>query len=231
MAPKGTQFLVYTATHARVKSGPMQKLRLVILGSGGHAKVIAEIFEESSTYDIIGYTSLSATVPLFDYPYLGTDDALPTLFASGITHAFPAIGSNRIRHRMLTELLALGFALPNAISRHAIVSPRTTLGSAIAIMPGAIVNVDSVLGDGAILNTACSVDHDGHIGTCAHIAPGAHLAGNVTVGDGAFLAAGSCAVPGMKIGAWATVGAGGVVIRDIEPNSVAVGVPATRRLH
>ena len=208
----------------------MQKPRLVIIGSGGHAKVIVEIFEESAAYDIVGYTSLSAVVPLFHYPYLGADDALPALFASGVTHAFPAIGSNRIRHRKLTELRALGFTLPNAISRHAIVSLRTTFGSGIAIMPNAIVNVDSFLGDGAILNTACSVDHDGRIGTCAHIAPGAHLAGNVTVGDGAFLAAGSIAVPGMRIGAWATVGAGAVVIRDIEPNSVAVGVPATRRL-
>ena len=208
----------------------MQKPCLVIIGSGGHAKVIVEIFEETAAFDIVGYTSLSSTEPLFHYPYLGGDDALPSILASGVTHAFPAIGSNRIRQRMLVQLQILGFSLPNAISRHAIVSPRATLGSAIAIMPGAIVNVGSAIGDGAILNTASSVDHDGRIGARAHIAPGAHLAGNVTVGEGAFFAAGSCAIPGMNIGSWATVGAGGVVIRPIEPNSVMIGVPATRRL-
>lgn len=208
----------------------MQKPRLVILGSGGHAKVIVEIFEEAAAFDIVGYTSLSSTAPLFHYPYLGTDDDLPAVLATGITHAFPAIGNNRIRHRMVAQLQALGFVLPNAISRHAVVSPRTTLGAAIAIMPGAIVNVDSCIGDGAILNTACSVDHDARIGACAHIAPGAHIAGNVTVGEGAFLAVGSCSVPGRDIGAWATVGAGGVVIRDVEPNSVVIGVPANKRL-
>ena len=208
----------------------MQKPRLVILGSGGHAKVIVEIFEEAAAFDIVGYTSLSSPAPLFHYPYLGTDDDLPAVLATGITHAFPAIGNNRIRHRMVAQLQALGFVLPNAISRHAVVSPRTTLGAAIAIMPGAIVNVDSCIGDGAILNTACSVDHDARIGACAHIAPGAHIAGNVTVGEGAFLAVGSCSVPGIDIGAWATVGAGGVVIRDVEPNSVVIGVPANKRL-
>jgi len=213
-----------------VKFDRMQKPRLVILGSGGHAKVIVEIFEESAAFDIVGYTSLSPAAPLFHLPYLGDDDCLPAVFSSGVIHAFPAIGGNRIRHRIIVHLQALGFALPNAISRHAVVSRRITLGTAIAIMPGAVVNVDSVIGDGAILNTGSSVDHDGRIGSCAHIAPGAHLAGNVTVGEGAFLAAGSCAVPGMNIGAWATVGAGGVVIRDIGPNSVFVGVPATRRL-
>ncbi len=208
----------------------MQKPRLVILGSGGHAKVIAEIFEETSSFEIAGYTSLLPTESLFDYPHLGSDDQLPGLLAMGITHAFPAIGSNRIRHRMLAQLGTLGFSLPNAISRHAILSPRTKLGAAIAIMPGAVVNVDSTIEDGAILNTASSVDHDNHIGSCAHIAPGCHLAGNVTVGEGAFIAAGSVAIPGVTIGPWATVGAGGVVIRDITAGVTVVGVPATRLL-
>ncbi|MCX6605205.1 MAG: hypothetical protein NTV52_16625 [Acidobacteria bacterium] len=78
----------------------MQKPSLVIIGSGGHAKVIVEIFEETAAFDIAGYTSLSSALPLFHYPYLGDDDALPAILASGVTHAFPAIGSNRIRYRM-----------------------------------------------------------------------------------------------------------------------------------
>lgn len=208
----------------------MQKPRLVILGSGGHAKVITEIFEESASFEIAGFTSLSPSETLFDYPRLGSDDQLSQLLAHGITHAFPAIGSNRIRHRMLTHLRTLGFSLPNAISRHATLSPRTQLGTAIAIMPGAIVNVDSTIEDGAILNTGSSIDHDNHIGACAHVAPGCHLAGNVTVGEGAFIAAGSVAIPGVTIGPWATVGAGGVVIRDITAGVTVVGVPATRLL-
>jgi UDP-perosamine 4-acetyltransferase len=208
----------------------MSKPRLVILGSGGHAKVIAEIFEESLSFDIVGFTSLSPSETLFDYPCLGNDGQLLQLFADGITHAFPAIGSNRIRYRMLAELRQLGFSLPNAISRHAIVSPRVRLGTAIAIMPGAVVNTCSTIEDGAILNTASSIDHDNYIGACAHIAPGCHLAGNVTVGEGAFLAAGATAVPGVTIGPWATVGAGGVVIREITAGVTVVGVPATRLL-
>lgn len=208
----------------------MSKPRLVILGSGGHARVIAEIFEEESLVEIAGFTSLSPSDSLFGYPNLGNDGALRQLLSSGITHAFPALGSNRIRQRMIAELRRLGFVLPNAISRHAIVSPRTHLGSAVAILPGAIVNSCSTIEDGAILNTASSVDHDNYIGACAHIAPGCHLAGNVTVGEGAFLAVGSAAIPGVTIGPWATVGAGGVVIRDITAGVTVVGVPATRLL-
>jgi UDP-perosamine 4-acetyltransferase len=208
----------------------MSRPRLVILGSGGHAKVIAEIFEESSSFEIAGFTALSPTETLFDYPYLGNDSQLAQLLTSGITYAFPAIGSNRIRRRVLAELRQLGFSLPNAISRNAILSPRTKLGVAVAILPGAVVNTGSTIGDGAILNTSSSIDHDNHIGACAHIAPGCHLAGNVTVGEGAFLAAASAAIPGVTIGPWATVGAGGVVIRDITAGVTVVGVPASRLL-
>jgi UDP-N-acetylbacillosamine N-acetyltransferase len=37
---------------------------------------------------------------------------------------------------------------------------------------------------------------------------------------------GSAAVPGVHIGKWSTIGAGGVVIENVPANSVAVGVPA-----
>jgi sugar O-acyltransferase (sialic acid O-acetyltransferase NeuD family) len=194
----------------------MQKPRLLILDSGGHARVLGEIFESSQLFEIAGFTSPNPTHRLFHYARLGDDSALPALRDAGISHAFAAFGSNRLRHRLLAHLRSLGFSLPNAISPHAILSPRLTLGHAIAIMASGVVNSSTVIDDGAILNTASSVDHDNHIGACAHIAPGSHLGGKVTVGEGAFLAAG--------------VGAGAVIIRDVPPDSTVVGVPALRRL-
>ena len=66
----------------------------------------------------------------------------------------------------------------------------------------------SRIGDNAILNTSCSVDHDCEIGPHAHVAPGSTLAGSVTVGEEAF------------------VGAGAVVIADVPAGKVVVGIPA-----
>jgi len=59
-----------------------------------------------------------------------------------------------------------------------------------------------------------------------HVGPGARLAGNVSVYEGAFLGIGSCVVPGCRIGEWATVGAGGVVVGEIPEGVVAKGIPA-----
>ncbi len=204
--------------------------RVVIIGSGGHAKVIADILEANAEYAIAGFTSPSPDDALYGYPHLGSDDQLSRIFASGILHAFVAIGSNRIRLRKLQELNENGFRLINAVSNRAVVSARAHLGLGVAIMPAAVVNTETTVEDGAIINTGATVDHDGRIGACAHIAPGAHLAGNVTVGEGAFLGVGSSVIPGIRIGKWVTVGAGGAVIRDIPDGATTVGVPAIRFL-
>jgi acetyltransferase-like isoleucine patch superfamily enzyme len=77
-----------------------------------------------------------------------------------------------------------------------------------------------------IINTAASVDHDGHIGAHAHTGPGCHLAGNVSVGQGTQSGVGVMAIPGVTIGEWSIIGAGAVVTRDIPANVTAVGAPA-----
>jgi acetyltransferase-like isoleucine patch superfamily enzyme len=76
------------------------------------------------------------------------------------------------------------------------------------------------------VNTAASLDHDCVLGAFAHVAPGTHLAGSVVVGDGAFLGVGVSVIPGRRIGAWATVGAGAAVIHDVADRVTVVGVPA-----
>jgi acetyltransferase-like isoleucine patch superfamily enzyme len=58
------------------------------------------------------------------------------------------------------------------------------------------------------------------------VAPGARLAGNVTVGEGALVGIGSCAVPGVSIGAWSVVGAGAAVTKDVAERATVGGVPA-----
>lgn len=203
--------------------------RVVIIGAGGHAKVVIEILEEAGGYQIAGCTSPGGEGQVLGLPVLGGDEILPELRASGVRCAFVALGDNRARLRAIRAVTAAGFELVNAISRRASVSPRVRLGQGIAVMAGAVINVDSELADGVIVNTGATLDHDCRIGACAHIAPGVHLAGGVTVGEGAFLGAGSTAIPGIAIGAWTVVGAGAAIVRDLQAEVTAMGVPARVR--
>jgi UDP-perosamine 4-acetyltransferase len=205
----------------------MTKPQVVIVGSGGHAKVVIELIRAQGLYNIAGCTDADpASKDVLGVPLLGSDACLPELLARGISHAFIAIGSNSLRLRLGREVEGMGFTLINAISPQAAISPSARLGVGIAIMAGAVINAEALIDDLAIINTGSCIDHDCRIGTAAHIAPGSALAGGVDVGQQVFVGAGAVAIPGIKIGDGAVVGAGGVVIRELPPNTVAVGVPA-----
>jgi UDP-perosamine 4-acetyltransferase len=203
-------------------------LRLVVvIGSGGHAKVVIDILREQPDCELIGCLSPEPVGTVANgVRVIGGDDLLPDLLRDGASHAFVALGDNRLRAKMLHCVSSLGFHLLNAISRHAVLSPSVTVRAGVAVMPGAIVNADTVISDGVIVNTGATVDHDCRLGAHCHIAPGTNLAGNVHIGSGAFLGTGVRVIPRVRIGEWSTVGAGAVVISDLPDNVVAIGVPA-----
>src|SRR6516225_3940134 len=200
---------------------------VVIIGSGGHAKVVIELVRAEGKYQIKGCTAPGESgFVLGDVPILGTDSVLPALLANGVKKAFVAIGDNHLRLRLLAQVSEMGFEIINAVSPNAVVSPSATLGRGIAIMAGAIINASAEIGDCAIINTNAGADHDCRIGSGTHVGPGSALAGNVEVGCESFLGTGTRVIPGVRIGSRTIVGAGSVVVRDIPDGVTAMGVPA-----
>ncbi|HEY0483155.1 MAG TPA: acetyltransferase [Kofleriaceae bacterium] len=197
-------------------------VRLVVVGSGGHAKVViatarAAGFEVAAVADddparwgqrILGVEIAGPTPPVLDDP-----GQLAVL----------AIGDNRARWRLA---LAARCRFATVVHPGAIVDASVRLGAGTVVFAGAIVQPDTVLGAHVIVNTGASIDHDGAIDDFVHLAPGARLAGNVAIGEGGFVGIGAVAIPGVRIGAWTTVGAGAAVTGDLPANIVAAGVPA-----
>lgn len=199
---------------------------LVVIGAGGHAKVVIDGLRHAG-WTVIGCTDADPSPrTCAGVPVLGTDDILGQLRSEGVAHAFCALGANALRERVGQKLQDLGFNVPSFAAAGATLSPSVTIGAGVAIMPGAVVNIDSRIGDFAIINTNANVDHDGVIGRAAHIGPGAALAGEVVVGDRTFVATGSAVIPQRRIGSDTIVGAGSVVVRDLPDGVVAFGNPA-----
>jgi UDP-perosamine 4-acetyltransferase len=153
-------------------------MKAVVLGSGGHAKVVIEILKERDDLDLVGCVTREAgSGAVCGVKVIGDDSILPRLREMGVQHVFVALGNNGLRFRMINHVVSMGFNLLNAISRHAVLSPSVSIGAGVAIMAGAVVNAESSLGDGVIVNTGATVDHDCVLEAACHVAPGTNLAG------------------------------------------------------
>ncbi len=202
------------------------KAGVVIIGGGGHAKVVIESLRASGKAVAVIVDADPTPREVLGVPVVGDDLALADLKEQGFSELFVALGSNRLRQKLGAKARDLGFTLVNAIHPSAVISPSARIGQGVAIMAGVAINAGSRIGDLAIVNTGAVVDHDCDLGAACHVGPASALAGGVTVGERAFLGVGARAIPGVAIGADTTVGAGGVIVRDLPDAVLAVGVPA-----
>ena len=202
---------------------------VIIIGAGGHGKVVLDILVAEGKYRPVGFVDNNPSLMdsyVCGLPVLGPINALPRLRRQRIRHAIIAIGDNRQRlvHRGLVE--RDGFDVVTTIHPTAYVSPRATVGRGVVVAPGAQVIVEAEIGDLVILNTSSIVDHECLVGDAAHLCPSAALAGRVRVGRGAFIGIGAKVIQCRSVGDFAVVGAGAAVIYDVPDHATAVGVPA-----
>jgi UDP-perosamine 4-acetyltransferase len=201
---------------------------VLIIGAGGHGKVVLDILRASAVHRPIGFLDADPALTgstLSGLPVLGQINQLPKLKLKA-QGAVVAIGDNRARARYGELLRQQGWDLINAIHPRATVSPTATLGANIVIAAGAVVAADAQVADHVIVNTSAVVDHECRIGRAVHICPAAALAGRVTVGEMAFIGLGSRIIQCLTVGSHAVVGAGAVVIADIPDLATVVGIPA-----
>lgn len=201
---------------------------VMIIGGGGHAKVVVDILTQQKTFTVVGIIDKQAGIGQYiaGIPIIGDDSSIEDFFGKNLINAIIAIGDNKQRAYLYERLRDIGYTLVNAIHPSAVVSPSAQVFSGTAIMPGAIVNASSLIRENVIINTKVSIDHDCVLLEHCHIAPGCTLAGGVTVGQGTLLGAGVTVIPGINIGAWSIIGAGSVVVSPIPDHVVAYGVPA-----
>lgn len=139
-----------------------------------------------------------------------------------------AIGDPSGKMQVAERLRQQGAKFLSLIHRSAVISRRTTLGEGIIISPHVYVGGGAVLGDFVALNVSASVGHDAHVGDGCTLSGHCDLTGHVVLEAGVFLGTHACVIPKIRIGKGAYVGAGSVVIRNIEAGSRVFGVPARK---
>ena len=150
-----------------------------------------------------------------------------------VAHGWPvqqqlvvAVGDNALRLTLSQEFAQMGVALATVIHRTAVDSHSAHVAPGSVVFARAVINPRSSVGQACIVNTGVIVDHDGSIGQGSHLCPGVALAGNVTVDELVTIGIGSCVIQGRRIGSRSLVGAGSVVIRDVDASAKVAGNPA-----
>ena len=205
---------------------------LLILGCGGHAKVVAETALAGGRFISIAFVDDRCSSPgdlpiVLGWPVLGPlAHALEPSLREQFAAAVVAIGHSATRLHWLEQLRAAGYELPVLIHPSAWVSPSAQIGPGSVLFAQVVVQAQVWIGAGAILNTSCSVDHDVQLADGVHVCPGARLAGEVHVGERSWVGIGASLIQQIRIGCDVTVGAGAAVLRDLPDGVTAVGVPA-----
>lgn len=195
---------------------------VVVLGAGGHAKVVIATLQAAGQTVLAAYDDDARQwgKTLLSVPIRGS---LSLAKSEGVRNAIIGIGDNEVRRRISARFDCTWIS---AVHPCAVVHPTAQLGPGSLVCAGAIIQPDAHIGDHAIVNTGATVDHDCILESYSSIGPGAHLAGNVSVGHGTAIGINACVIPGVAIGEETIVGAGTVVIADLPANVVAVGSPA-----
>jgi UDP-perosamine 4-acetyltransferase len=203
---------------------------VIVLGAGGHAKVLINALQLCSV-EILGVTDSDPALigrDVLGVPVIGSDDELGNYSAQKV-HLVNGLGSVSLptaRCRLFNEFKKLGFVFATVVHPSAVVAADVIIGEGAQIMAGAILQPGVRLGVNVIINTRASVDHDSTIGNHAHIAPGVILSGDVHVGIGTHIGTGALIVQGVRIGDASLVGAGSVVLKNIPDGVKAYGCPA-----
>lgn len=199
---------------------------LLIVGAGGHGKVVADTACSVGRWDKIAFLDdrYPAMNRILDWPVLGKLDQA-RFFRSSYPDLAVAVGNNTRRVELLRLFEKMGFNLAVIVHPSAFVSVHTVLEAGSVVFAQAAVNVGAMIGFGSIINTGATVDHDCILDEGVHLSPGVHVAGEVRIGRYSWLGIGSSVRETVTIGENVMVGAGAAIIKDIESDVTALGIP------
>ena len=203
---------------------------VIIIGAGGHAKVLLNALKLSSV-QVLGLTDSDTAKhgsTILGTPVLG-DDIIIDTYDHNDVRLIIGLGSTQpgsIRREVYELFQAKGYEFSMCLHPSATVAPDVTLPPGSQVMAGAIIQPGCKIGVDSIINTRASIDHDCRIGDHVHIAPGAILGGTVIIEHGSHIGTHATVIENITIGPDAMIAAGACVIANLNSQERVAGIPA-----
>ncbi|MDC3295042.1 acetyltransferase [bacterium] len=205
--------------------------KLLIIGAGGHGKVVADAAKKMKVWDSIEFLDdLYPKIKFLDsWQIVGTKAEIHD-FDRNLYSALVAIGDNQKRWKIVNDLKKINFPLATVIHPSAQIAEDVKIGKGSVIFANVVINFGAIVKEACIVNTAATIDHDCLLSNSVHISPGANLGGGVSVGELSWVGIGSCVIHNCTIGPNVKIGAGAAVISNVPGSCTFVGVPASQAI-
>ncbi len=205
---------------------------LYIIGAGGFGREVAWLVERindiSPTWNIKGFiddNEILHGTKEGKYTVIGGCEYLKKV--SG-TYVVCAVGSAKVRKYIVDKLQNFDVQFATLVDPSVLISDNVKIGEGTIICAGTIITVDIKIGNYVIINLDCTLGHDDIIEDYVTIYPSVNVSGNVLIGECSELGTGMQIIQGIKVAAETVIGAGAVVVKDIEERGTWVGSPAKR---
>jgi sugar O-acyltransferase (sialic acid O-acetyltransferase NeuD family) len=204
----------------------MENKPVIIIGAGGHSKVLIDILKLTNV-EILGLTDPKKEMALFDIKVLGEDEIIRNYPPEEIelVNGIGSIGNNYLRKSIFESFKKEGYRFRSVIHPSTTIASNVILSEGVQVMAGVVIQPSTTVGQNTIINTRSSIDHDNKIGSNVHIAPGVTLSGHVTIGDDVHVGTGANIIQNVEIKAGSTIGAGALVLKSVREYSKVIGVP------
>lgn len=196
---------------------------VVIIGAGGHAKVIADIIIKSGD-KVVGFLDDNSTKEsILGYPVLGKSTDCEKYKDKFF---IIAIGNNSVRRRIAQQYSELKYY--TAVHPTAAIGLDVKIGEGTCVMAYSVINSSATVGKHVIVNSASVVEHDCVLEDFVHLSPNVSVCGTSFVGKGTHLGSGATVINNHNICAECIIGAGAVVNKNIDESGTYVGVPVKK---
>lgn len=204
------------------------KSEIYIIGSGGHARVVARAVQENGQKPIFIVSGKEYAAA--GLAWIAESDFIanpPYGDQWGIICGVGSIGSMLERDRILKRYESLSDRFVSVISPRSVVDASAILKRGVFVGHGAIIANDVSVGRHCLINTGAIVEHDCVIDVNCHIASGATVLGGVRLGRDVFVGASSVVMQGVAVADNVTIGASSFCNQNIgDSNTTWVGLPA-----
>ncbi len=179
----------------------MKKIKIAIIGSGGHAKSCIEVIEGIKNIEIIGLIDNDIRKKIYKYKVICSDNNISKLkkITNNLVLGIGSLNDNSKRIRIFQRYKKLGFNFPTLISRNSFISKRAKIEEGTVIFNDVFINSGSFIGKNCIINNKTLIEHDVKIHDHCHISTAVVVNGNCEIGEGSFVGSRSVLLNDLKI--------------------------------